>query len=363
MPRLLAIVPYALGTAPGQRLRIERWARHLTAAGWTVDFAPFGSPELAKTLYQPGQLAKKTMLVAGCALRQARRMLASDTYDICFVYREAALVGPALGERWLRRSRCPFVYDLDDPAFIPYSSPTNGRLARLKCQGKTDKILNFADTVVAINEPIAAHARLRNGHVTIVPNYVDCTKFVPGGRDKLAKTTLVWIGSHSSVGGLLSLGPVLRKLRAERDFDLLVIGAEPVDIPGVQVVFRSWSEVTEAEDLRVAHIGLAPASSDQWAAYKFHYKILQYMACGLPVVAARLDANRDLISDGRTGFTADSDAGWRAALRRLIDDGVLRKRMGGEARRDAIAKFSVDLERAVILSIFESVLVSQGSAR
>jgi hypothetical protein len=55
-PRLsvLALVPYPLDTAPGQRYRIEQWAPYLRDAGIDVHFEPFAATALSVALYRPG---------------------------------------------------------------------------------------------------------------------------------------------------------------------------------------------------------------------------------------------------------------------------------------------------------------------
>ncbi len=69
---------------------------------------------------------------------------------------------------------------------------------------------------------------------------------------------------------------------------------------------------------------------------------LEALACGLPVVASRIGGIPELIHDGRTGFLiTPGDPGELAdRVRRLHDDPDLRRRMGQEARSDAVARFS-----------------------
>ncbi len=57
--KVLALVPYPLGQAPGQRYRIEQWAPYLREAGVDVHFEPFADEGLAKALYAPGRYVTK----------------------------------------------------------------------------------------------------------------------------------------------------------------------------------------------------------------------------------------------------------------------------------------------------------------
>ena len=120
MKRLIAIVPNRLGVSPGQRVRIESWAPHLEKAGWKVDFYPFEDSALHDVLYESGARYLKARRLASCYLRQLRLIMNAPPCDLVFIYREAALVGPAILERLARRFGAPIVYDIDDPVFLPY---------------------------------------------------------------------------------------------------------------------------------------------------------------------------------------------------------------------------------------------------
>ncbi len=59
--RVLALVPYPLDTAPGQRYRIEQWAPYLREEGIDVHFEPFAGAALSAALYRPGRLRHEGM--------------------------------------------------------------------------------------------------------------------------------------------------------------------------------------------------------------------------------------------------------------------------------------------------------------
>ena len=61
--RVLALVPYPLGRAPGQRYRIEQWAPYLAEHGVEVTFAPFADAALGDVLYRPGLHVRKATLM------------------------------------------------------------------------------------------------------------------------------------------------------------------------------------------------------------------------------------------------------------------------------------------------------------
>ena len=90
----------------------------------------------------------------------ARAFLSQVRCDVLFVYREAALIGPALLERLpAARHGVPLVYDVDDPVFLPYSSPTNHWFSLMKFPHKTHALFRLSDHVITINGSLADYTR------------------------------------------------------------------------------------------------------------------------------------------------------------------------------------------------------------
>src|SRR5437868_3744395 len=105
--RVLVLTPYLYGTAPGPRTSIELWERVLEPAGITFEYASFESQRLHDIIYSKGRQREKAaeMLIGlGRRLALMRRL---DEFDAVLVYREAALLGPAVFERWAARRGKP----------------------------------------------------------------------------------------------------------------------------------------------------------------------------------------------------------------------------------------------------------------
>ena len=80
-------------------------------------------------------------------------------------------------------------------------------------------------------------------------------------------------------------------------------------------------------------IGIMPLPDDDWEKGKCAYKLIQYMACGLPVVASSVGMNREVVNEGWNGFLANNFKEWCNALELLIQDEGLRKRLGQNGRK------------------------------
>ena len=357
MRRVAALVPNVTGFSPGQRVRIEAWSDHLPDHGWSVDLYPFENAALHDVLYQPKRAGQKALRLTECYLRQIRRLRGLGHPDLIFIFQEAALIGPALLERWVSRSGIPIVYDLDDPRFIPYRSPNSGRASVLKFPGKTNTICRLASHVIAINSLLADYASRYNSHVTVVPNSVDINRFRPGTPTS-GPTRLVWIGSHSTASNLASIAPALSRLQADCSTPIRLIGGPASAVPHLEVESIAWSADTEVELLQEGHIGLVPVPNSPWNRWKFFLKTVQYMSVGLPVVAHPMGSNAEVITDGLNGFLAETQDEWYQRLRTLVDNPDLRRRMGAAARATAVERFSLPLHVAKVASVFNEVATS-----
>jgi len=108
------------------------------------------------------------------------------------------------------------------------------------------------------------------------------------------------------------------------------------------VIQTPWTLAGEVDALATFDVGLMPLTDDPWSRGKGGYKILQYMAMGIPTVASPVGVNRDLVEHGVTGFLADTSDEWVTALERLATDASLRRQMGDAARRAALDRHSID---------------------
>ena len=121
------------------------------------------------------------------------------------------------------------------------------------------------------------------------------------------------------------------------------------------VEFRPWQLETEREELAQIGIGIAPLPDTAWERGKCGVKVLQYMACGLPVVASPVGVQQQFVQHGVTGFLAANEAEWTQRLRELIDKPDLREKMGAAARDVVTREYDVTRAALKVASVLQSV--------
>ncbi|MBK6367973.1 MAG: glycosyltransferase family 4 protein [Polaromonas sp.] len=140
-----------------------------------------------------------------------------------------------------------------------------------------------------------------------------------------------------------------------RQVRFVAIGANEDQVKDLGMQSLPWSEENEVSDIQSFDIGIMPLPDAPFERGKCGYKLLQYMACGKPVIASAVGANTDIVVLGKNGFLANTNAEWTTALYQLIDDEQLRADLGANGRRMVEEQFALGPASQEILSMFRSL--------
>jgi glycosyltransferase involved in cell wall biosynthesis len=236
----------------------------------------------------------------------------------------------------LRRRARRVLYDFDDAVMYRDREPERISRGRLRSFRRT---VRLADVVLAGNAYLAEHALRHNPNVHVVPTGVDLSPYREARcRSDDGRVRLVWIGSKITLKYLRGIQTVLEDLAGRfNNLTLRIISDEYIDVASMKVEERTWSRETEAADLMTADIGLAPLPDDPFTRGKCGFKILQYQAAGLCVVASPVGVNAQYVRDGVTGFLARDPAQWIERLGGLIANADLRTALGRAGRQEVEA--------------------------
>jgi len=237
------------------------------------------------------------------------------------------------GAFWLRRYAKEVIYDFDDAIMYSDKHPDIQSSRRQRSFQRTVKL---ADMVIAGNPYLAEHARKYNPKVEVLPTGLDThaykLKAHPESNDK---TRLVWIGSESTLPYLAEIKPALEEIGSRfKNTVLRIVCDEFFDLRNMKVEKCLWSEYKQSIDLATSDIGLAPLPDNHFTKGKCGFKILQYAAAGLPVVASPVGSNAEYVQEGVNGFLASDCSEWVDKISRLLSDSQLRNQMGQAGRAD-----------------------------
>ncbi|HMF98148.1 MAG TPA: glycosyltransferase family 4 protein [Vicinamibacterales bacterium] len=366
--RVLALSPIPEEGA-GCRFRIAQFMPYLESVGVDVTLSSLFTTEFFRLVYKPGHYARKAVTFAALSARRLGSLRDLLRFDVVFIYREMFPIGPAIVERLIAaRGRPPIVFDFDDAIFLPNVSDANRLIGVLKRPQKVAAIIRSSDHVITGNEYLAAYARRFSSAVTMIPTSVDTDRFVPAarqgdnGRDRGGDPIVGWIGSPTTSGYIRGLAPVLRRAHQQQPFTLRVSGVgDRFDIPGVPIEYEPWSLEREVALFNTCDVGVYPLADDEWSKGKCGFKALEFMACGVPVVAAAVGVNRVIVEDGQNGFLAATEDEWVDKLVRLLRDAALRRRFAETGRRTVQERYSVRVNAPRLAETLRAVADRNGA--
>lgn len=351
--RVLFLTRYdRLGASSRQRCFLYQEA--LRAAGIAAEVSPFLGDGYLRRRYAGGRPG--LLRILGCYLRRLAALLRARRYDLVWIEKEALPWLPASCEGLLLKlAGAPVVVDYDDATFHLYDRHANPLVQRL-LRGKIGQVMRAAQVVAAGNAYLAAHARAAGARQVIeLPTVVDLRRYPAAPRPPQAgwqaPFLIGWIGSPVTSPYLDLLRPALVELAARVPFRLMLIGAAPdvlSDFPAERI---AWSAEDEAAQIARCDVGVMPLPDRPWERGKCGYKLIQFMACWLPVVASPIGANCDILRPGETGFLAGDPAQWGQALTTLAGDPGLRDRLGRAGRRRVEALYSLEFAAPRFLAL------------
>ena len=258
--------------------------------------------------------------------------------------------------RLLRRYRHKIFFDFDDAIFT-LENPNAGWVNRLRTRRRAMSVpamLQTAHCAIVENAYTAEFAARYCPRVSQITGPIDTARYIPGKKSADEKIALGWIGSQWTTRYLdIIRDPLAALARQYPNLELRLIGAGDFDVSDLQIARMDWTLKTEVGYLQTFDIGLMPLPDDPFTRGKGGYKLLQYMACGLPVVASPVEINCEIVTHGKTGFLAETDAEWIEFLGTLIENKILRNRMGAAGRAHVIAHYALEKSSEQLLALLQ----------
>lgn len=345
---VLALTRYPRRGA-SSRTRFLNYLPALSADNIEVTVSSFFDDDYLPILYA-GQRPKPAQIL-GYYSRRLRALMDARAFDLVWVEKEALPWVPTVIENILLRG-VPFVLDFDDAWFHRYEAHRHF-LVRSLLGTKFEDLVRRAKMTVVGNDFLAAWARSAGAReILLQPTPVNLDIYLPIRPAREDRPLRIgWIGTPSSAAAYLKpLAPVLAEIVREGWASLTIVGAGGVDLSGLRAAVLPWNEKREVEHLHGFDVGIMPLADDLWSLGKCAYKLIQYMAVGLPVIASPVGMNRKVVQHGINGFLVESLEEWHAALVTLAQNPDLRRQMGEAGRRL--------VEREYCLSVVEPRLVT-----
>lgn len=349
--KVLLLTRYAsLGAS--SRVRFYQYLSYLEGHGIQVDAAPLFDNEYLTRLYSGRRPEWRAL--AKAYFKRISVLCHAQRYDLVWLEYEALPWLPAWLEMRLGLARRPFIVDYDDAIFHRYDL-NRSRFVRALLGNKIDLVMRNSRLVIAGNDYLADRATSAGAqNVEILPTVVDAERYRPQHNTDPDVVTIGWIGSPSTQHYLDLVLPAISRLYAiGQPIRLAVVGGRVDGDHNFPVVNIPWTEAGEVGVIQTFDVGIMPLLDSPWERGKCGYKLIQYMACGKPVVASPVGVNRSIVTHGVNGFLAQSVEDWLESLQRLIENPSLRAEMGRLGRARVEAEFSLGVTAPKLKTLLE----------
>lgn len=323
------------------RLRFYQYIPYLQKQDIQIDTAPLFDDEYLANLYSTGKrsLAALSRMYAQRLLHVLRSM----RYDLLWIEKEIFPWMPALAEFMLHSARVPYVVDYDDAIFHQYDLHSNP-IVKAILQKKIDTVMQKAALVIAGNSYLAARASKAGAKwIETLPTVVDIDRYPESHHPGNEVFHIGWIGSPVTVKYLNMIKKPLEIICAEEKAELLLVGSGRIDPGNIPSRTYEWSEGKEAELIQMFDAGIMPLPDEPWERGKCGYKLIQYMACVLPIVASPVGVNKIIVDHGVNGYLASTEEDWLEAFRLLLGNKELRSKMGQNGRKEVEQQYCLQV--------------------
>jgi len=307
---------------PSARFRIRQHIKALKSEG--VNITEFTA---SLGMYPPHIQSLRPLWGAATLATRIPSVIRSYRYDLTFLQREMLSTFMTL-ESWTKQPR---VLDVDDAIWLH----RNGGFAK--------KIASSCQAIICGNAFLAEHFSSWNNNVIIIPTAVDTDKYIPSYSTD--NHIIGWSGTSGGFKYLYAIEPALNLVLKKKPETKLRIVSDLKPsfkkIPDSNIEFIRWTPENEVTAIQGMSIGIMPLEDSLWERGKCSFKMLTYMACGIPVVVSPVGMNTEVLSHGNIGLGVKTLDDWADALLMLLANAEQRKKIGSNGRLVILNKYSV----------------------
>lgn len=325
------------------RMRCYQYLPWLERAGIQATVAPLFSDKYVLGLQSNTRSLREAVRAY---VGRVWSLLRGSQFDLLWIEKEAMPWLPVGLEKVLLPGTVPYILDYDDAVFHCYDQHRS-TLIRHMLADKHAELMRNAALVVAGNDYLADFAQQAGArHVEVVPTVIDLDRYPEARQSRLkgdiALPCVGWIGQRATARFLAPYGGIFERLSVAGKARFAAIG---IDAPSLGLPMEPipWSDQTEVASISRFDIGIMPLLDAPFERGKCGYKLIQYMACGLPVVASPVGVNCKIVEHGVNGFLAETPQQWEQALTTLLADAELRRRMGLAGRQKVEREYCIQV--------------------
>lgn len=307
------------------RYRSFFFMRQMLNKDYNISIHSFLDSEYLENLYSK-KPRKKSKIIFAYLSRIFSLLTASKNLIIEY---ELFSYAPYWVEKFFLKNK-QYILNFDDNVWDNYKD-------KFWLKHKYDKLVQEANGIIVANDFLFEKVKSLNSTIIKIPTAIDLEDYTEVA-EKNKVFTLVWIGTPVTYRYIESHAEILKELAKKIKYELCIVATEGLSsraISGVNMKFVEWSIENEVNYLKQAHIGIMPLDKDMFSQGKSSFKLIQYLAAGIPLVGSAIGENKNVIQDGINGFLVSADEQWIEKIELLYQNKLLREQIAINCQKDA----------------------------
>lgn len=296
-------------------------------------------------VYPPVNKWVRPFWASGNLIENAFKIIQSPKPDVSLLQRELLSTFKTL-ETFIPS---PKLLDVDDALFMYRGGAFIGKIA-----ANTEK-------VICGNEYLADWFVKWNKKIDIIPTAVDADAYNAIPRKESNDFRILWSGSSSGLPYLYLIEDALYNFFENYAGTYLKVVCN--EMPkfqklqhGTHFEYVKWTPENDISCFKQADMGIMPMPDDNWTKGKCSYKMLCYMAAGIPVAVSPFGMNKQVLQMGDIGYGCLNSDDWFDALQLMYKNNHDRQVKGETGKKIVQNHFDVKIIAEKVAQSLKSVI-------
>ena len=336
------------------RYRVYQYLDYFLNCGFNISVKPFFTDDYVYRLYHHKTVSP--FFLASRYLNRIWNVLQLQRGSFIYIEYELLPYFPAWFEAYLNWRRFDYVVDYDDAIFHNYDG-NKKNIIKFLFRNKIPQVIKRASKVITGSEYLTRFAHTYNKNVFEIPTSVDFNKYqtvAPAPKSNIF--TIGWIGTPSSGKNVLEILPAIQRFLSQYTSQLVLIGFDKTLshlFNGLNVVIKDWNSDTEISLIKTFDVGIMPLSDTPFNRGKCGFKLIQYMACGIPTIFSPLVANVN-INRNNLNLAAEIRDDWFKCLVQVYEQQTYFKEVVGSDNKLLVKDYySIQANSEKLISVFK----------
>lgn len=358
MDNTIYFFPKYSSKGPSSRYRIFNYIEFYEREGYKTKVTPLFGDWYLESLWAQKQTIFFYFKIIKAYLKRLKIIFSLPSASLIYIGAELLPYVPFGIEYFLRIKKIKYIVEFDDAIFHNYDQ-SNSTLIKNLLSSKTNKVLTHASYIITGCQYLTDFCKKKNSNIIEIPTCIDKRKYSsPKLKANNNEFVIGWIGSPTQSKQILKIIPSLKKLNQVHDFKLNLIGFDrslEIRLEGLPYHIIDWNDATEIDEMRKFSVGIMPLEETPFNNGKCAFKLVQYMAIGIPTISTPLQSNININKNSGNLFATNIKE-WYECFQKVILNRKSFEEVGKKNKEIALNKYSIQANYPTYTNIFNVLL-------